>query len=358
MRRLDSVDAQFLGIEDGRTHAHVCQLTIIEGKDADGAPVTAQTIRDLIAQRIHLMPPFRWRVKEVPFGLDYPVFVDDAQFDLDSHIWELALPAPGDAKQLGELVGRLASRPLDRSRPLWEAHVIGGLADGHVAMLTKLHHAAVDGISGMEMLSILLDDSPTVREIEAPAEQPTTNEPGDLELLARAVAGLPRQPLRMVRALPATLRHIDQLPGMRTIPGAKYVSGVADWAARAATRNRDGRQLERTPVRAPRASISGRITAHRRFAYGSLPLGTVKTIKNSTPGLTLNDVVVALCAGALRRRLAARGDEVDGPLVAMVPFTVRTGADREYGNRISSMIVAIPTDEPDPRQRLARARTR
>ena len=200
MRRLDSVDAQFLAIEDGRTHAHVCQLTIIEGKDADGAPVTAQTIRDLIAQRIHLMPPFRWRVKEVPFGLDYPVFVDDAQFDLDSHIWELALHAPGDAKQLGELVGRLASRPLDRSRPLWEAHVIGGLADGHVAMLTKLHHAAVDGISGMEMLSILLDDSPTVREIEAPAEQPTTNEPGDLELLARAVAGLPRQPLRMVRA--------------------------------------------------------------------------------------------------------------------------------------------------------------
>ena len=169
MRRLDSVDAQFLAIEDGRTHAHVCQLTIMEGKDADGTPVTAQTIHDLIAKRIHLMPPFRWRVKEVPFGLDYPVFIDDSQFDLDSHIWELALPAPGDAEQLGELVGRLASRPLDRSRPLWEAHVIGGLADGHVAMLTKLHHAAVDGISGIEMLSILLDDSPTGREIEAPA---------------------------------------------------------------------------------------------------------------------------------------------------------------------------------------------
>ena len=232
MRRLDSVDAQFLAIEDGRTHAHVCQLTIIEGKDADGAPVTAQTIRDLIAQRIHLMPPFRWRVKEVPFGLDYPVFVDDTQFDLDSHIWELALPAPGDAKQLGELVGQLASRPLDRSRPLWEVHVILGLADGHVAMLTKLHHAAVDGVSGVEMLSILLDDSPAGREIEAPYEQPTTREPGDLELLARAVVGLPRQPLRMVRALPATLRHIDQLPSMRTIPGAKYVSGAADWAAR------------------------------------------------------------------------------------------------------------------------------
>ena len=207
----------------------------------------------------------------------------------------------------------------------------------------------------MEMLSILLDDSPAGREIETPVDEPAANEPGDLELLARAAATLPRQPVRMIRALPATLRHIDQLPTMRTIPGAKYVSGAADWAARRATRNRDGRQLERTSVRAPRVSLGGRISAHRRFAYGSLPLATVKAVKNEVPGLTVNDVVVALCAGALRRRLAARGEVVDGPLVAMVPVTVRTGTDREYGNRISSMIVAIPTDVPDARERLERA---
>ncbi|GAB88746.1 WS/DGAT/MGAT family O-acyltransferase [Gordonia rhizosphera] len=357
MRRLSSVDAQFLAMEDGRTHAHVCQLTILEGTTADGSKLDAARIRELISERIDLMPPFRWRLGEVPFGLDYPVFVDDDNFDLDSHIWETALPEPGTDVQLGEAVGQIASRPLDRARPLWELHVIHGLAGGHVAMLTKVHHSAIDGVSGMEMLGVLLDPTPQPAP-EKPAHPTPVHaagkHPTDTELFLRGVASLPLQPVRMVRALPATLRYLDQLPTMRSLPAANLISGAADRAARVATRNKDGRTLERPRADTPKVSFGGRISSHRRFAFGTLSLETIKAIKAQVPGATLNDVVVALCAGTLRRRMIARGDDVNTPLVAMVPVSVRT-KEEEYGNQISSMIVAIPTDEPDVRERVMRA---
>jgi hypothetical protein len=137
----------------------------MEGATADGSRLTAARIRGLLADRIHLMPPFRCRFKQVPFALDYPVFVEDTAFDLDSHIWEIAIPTPGDPERLGELVGLIASRPLDRARPLWELHVIHGLESDRVAVLTKVHHAAVDGVSGVELLGTLLDPTPEIRAI-------------------------------------------------------------------------------------------------------------------------------------------------------------------------------------------------
>ncbi|WP_202399134.1 wax ester/triacylglycerol synthase domain-containing protein [Gordonia mangrovi] len=249
---------------------------------------------------------------------------------------------------------------LDRARPLWEIHVIHGVEDGRVAMLTKLHHAAIDGVSGIELLSALLEPTPRPlpREVVADEKGSVGHEPGDLELLARAFAALPMQPIRMMRALPATLRHIDQLPTMRNLPGTELLSAAADRAARIATRNRDGRTLERPTVsRAPKTSFGGRISPHRRFAYGTLPLTTVRAVKDALPGATVNDIVVALCAGALRRRMAARGDDPNTALVAMVPVSVRTkdpAQGNTYGNQISSMIVTIPTDEPDARARLER----
>ncbi|MGV9711657.1 wax ester/triacylglycerol synthase domain-containing protein [Gordonia sp. NPDC003424] len=349
MRRLSSVDAQFLAAEDGRTHAHVCQLTILEGTTADGSTLDGARIRDLIGERIDLMPPFRWRVTEVPFGLDYPVFVEDDSFDLDSHIWETALPEPGTDVQLGEAVGQIASRPLDRARPLWELHVIHGLESGRVALLTKVHHSAIDGVSGMELLGALLDPTPDFAP-EKPAHPAPVHavgkNPSDTELFLRGIASLPLQPVRMVRALPATLRHLDQLPTMRNLPATALISGAADRAARIATRNKDGRTLERPRAEAPKVSFGGRISPNRRFAYGSLPLAPIKAIKAATPGATVNDIVVALCAGTLRRRMMARGDSLDTPLVAVVPVSVRT-KEEQYGNQISSMIVAIPTDEAD-----------
>ncbi|MCB1292967.1 MAG: DUF1298 domain-containing protein, partial [Mycobacterium sp.] len=159
----------------------------------------------------------------------------------------------------------------------------------------------------------------------------------------------------MVRGVPTALRYIDQLPTMRNLPGAGIIASMADRAQRIATCNKDGRSLEHPQAAAPKVSFGGRISAHRRFAFGSLPLTTVKSIKNAVPGATVNDVVVAVCAGALRRRMMARGDDISTPLVAMVPVSVRTGDEQRYGNQISSMIVPIPTDEPDPRRRLERA---
>jgi WS/DGAT/MGAT family acyltransferase len=344
-------------MEDGRIHSHVCQLTIIEAKANDGAKVDRQRIRNLLADRIDLMPPFRWRVKEVPFGLDYPVLVDDDAFDLDSHIWESALPAPATDEQLGEAVGHIASRPLDRARALWELHIIHGQAGDRVALVTKVHHAVVDGVSGMELLGALLD--PTAEPVgtgdrPATVDQRVGSAPSDMGLFARALVSLPAQPVRMVRGVPVALRHIDQLPTMRHLPGAGLIARAADRAERIATRNRDGRNLEHPHAAAPKVSFGGKISAQRRFAFGSLPLTTIKSIKNSVPGATVNDVVIALCAGALRRRMVARGDDIGTPLVAMVPVSVRT-SDQQFGNQISSMIVPIPTDQNGARQRLERA---
>lgn len=289
----------------------------------------------------------------MPFGLDYPVFADDPDFDLDAHLWEMALPEPADEQALGELVARLASRPLDRGRPLWEVHLVHGLAEGRVALLTKIHHCLVDGVSGLELLSSILDVTPEGRDVQPGTAEP---EPGasDLSLLARGVAALPRQQARMVRALPSTLRHLDQLPTMRNLPGSGFLSSAADSAYRLVTRDRDGEILERPAGAAPRVSFSGRISAHRRFAYGTLDLETVKAIKNTRPGTTVNDVVVALCAGALRRRLEARGETPGDPLVALVPISVREKGE-EYGNHIAFLMVEIPTDEADPLARLERA---
>ncbi|MBX7433962.1 wax ester/triacylglycerol synthase family O-acyltransferase [Mycobacterium sp. Y57] len=362
MRRLSSVDAQFLAMEDGRIHSHVCQLTIIEATTAAGAKVDGRRIRELLADRIDRMPPFRWRVKEVPFGLDYPVLVDDEAFDLDSHIWESALPAPGTDQQLADTLARIVSRPLDRARSLWELHVIHGLADDRIALVTKVHHSIVDGVSGMELLGALLDPTPEPADTpELPAAAPRSlgAAPSDVELLTRAIATLPVQSVRIARSVPTMLRHIDQLPTMRNLPGAGVIARAADRAERIATRNKDGRSLEHPHAAAPKVSFGGRISAQRRFAFGSLPLATIKSIKDTVPGATVNDVVVALCAGALRRRMMARGDDVATPLVAMVPVSVRTGdqdsGNQDYGNQISSMIVPIPTDEPDPLRRLEQA---
>jgi diacylglycerol O-acyltransferase len=356
VRRLSSVDAQFLAIEDGRNHAHVCQLTILEATTADGARLDGRRVRDLLAERIELLPPFRWRVREVPFGLDYPVLVEDDTFDLDSHIWESALPPPGDDEQLGRAVGDIASRPLDRARPLWELHVIQGLKDDRVALVTKLHHSVIDGVSGMELLGALLDTtpSPELRTLEADAQDSVGAAPSDAGLLARAIVSLPRQPARMIRGLPPMLRHIDQLPTMRSLPGAGVVAKVADRAERIATRNKDGRNLEHPHAEAPKVSFGGRISSQRRFAFGTLSLTTIKAIKNAIAGATVNDVVVAVCAGAIRRRMIARGDDVSTPLVAMVPVSVRT-SEQKYGNQVSAMMVVIPTNEPDARRRLESA---
>jgi diacylglycerol O-acyltransferase / wax synthase len=354
MRQLTSLDAQFLALETNRTYGHVGGFAVHDPTTAPGGTLTREDICRLVGERIHLLPPFRWKLATVPFGLDTPYWVEDSDFDIDFHIRETAVPPPGGARQLGEQIARISARPLDRSRPLWELYLVHGLEGGKVGILTKIHHAAVDGMSGAEIMSILLDPSPEGREVPPPDAEYGEEVPSQVEMFARGVLGMQRQPLRALRALPVTLPGLDEMPIVRSLPLVGRVGRAAAQAQSWTRGSRDGGVLERPTVRAPRTRFNGRISPHRRYSFGSLSLDKVKAIKNEL-GITVNDVVMALCATALREWLLERDELPRDPLVAMVPVSVRTEEERgTYGNRVSTMIVPIPTDEPDTRARLMR----
>jgi diacylglycerol O-acyltransferase / wax synthase len=350
VRQLTSLDNQFLALETPRQSGHVAGLAILDPSSRPGGPLDLAAIEELIAERLPLLPPLRWRLVEVPLGLDYPHWVDDPDFDLDFHVRELALPAPGTDAKLAEQVARIVARPLDRARPLWELYLIWGLEGGGVAMLTKIHHAVIDGLSGTEIMGVLFDLHPEGREVadEMPAPD---RRPGDLEMLARGLAGIPRYPVRMLRSIPSALPNLEQTP-FGTIPGAGTVARIADRARRVA--GRDGGVIEKTTLRAPKTSFNGRISPHRRFAFGQLSLDEVKAVKNEH-GLTVNDVVVSICAGAVRSWLLAHDELPADPLVAQIPVSVRGSHQAgTYGNRIMLMSAPFHTNEPDPVRRLGR----
>ncbi|MEA2392021.1 MAG: diacylglycerol O-acyltransferase / wax synthase [Solirubrobacteraceae bacterium] len=351
MRQLTSLDTQFLALESARQSGHVAGVAILDPSTAPGGSLGCEDIHKLLNERLPLLPPLRWRLAEVPLGLDYPYWVDDTDFDLHFHVREIALPSPGTDKQLAEQVARIVSRPLDRARPLWELYLIHGLESGHLAMLTKIHHALVDGMSGAEIMGLLLDLSPEGRELpkresRSGAEHP----PSGLEMAARGLMGLPRYPLRALRALPTTIPNIQETP-FGTLPGAETVGqitgrlmslvGLADRA-------------ERNDLHAPRTAFNGRISPHRRFAFGQLSLDEVKEVKNHY-GVTVNDVVVSMCAGAVRRWLLEHDEMPDEPLVAQIPVSVRTEEQTgTFGNRIMLMSAPLFTNEAYPVERLVR----
>ena len=330
-------------------------LAVYDPSIAPGGTLEIRDVCRLVSDRLHLLPPFRWRLVGVPVGHDLPYWVEDPAFDLDFHIRDSAVPPPGDDRQLAETVARIFARPLDRSRPLWELYLIHGLPEGRVAMLTKLHHAMVDGVSGNEILGVLLDPSREGKEIPpAPEERAGERVPGELEMLGRGLLGLPRQPLRALRSLPTALPNLTSLPGANAFPGVPRLTSAMSRVRRLAGSDEDPAILEVTTARPPRTSFNRRISGHRRFSFGQLSLDTVKAIKNEA-GVTVNDVVVALSAGALRDWLKERDELPKEPLVALVPVSVRTEEEMgTFGNRVSMMIVPIATDEADPKRRLKR----
>jgi diacylglycerol O-acyltransferase / wax synthase len=354
MRQLTSLDAQFLAIESPRTYGHVGGLAVYDPSTAPGGRLGVEDIYRMVCERLHLLPPFRWKPVQVPFGLDHPYWVEDPDFDLDFHIRESAVPPPGGDAQVAETVARIFARPLDRSRPLWELYLIHGLESDRVALLTKIHHSAVDGVSGNEILAVLLDPSPEGREIPPPERESRGERvPGELEMLGRGLLGMPRQPLRALRSIPTALPNLTDLPGANAFPGVPTISRGLAGLRRVVSGEGSG-VLEVATARPPRTSFNGPISAHRRFAFGSLSLDSVKALKNEL-GITVNDVVVALCATAVRDWLEARDELPDEPLVALIPVSVRTEEERgSFGNRVGAMIVPLPTDEPDPRARLMR----
>jgi diacylglycerol O-acyltransferase len=356
MRQLTSLDAQFLALESAETYGHVGGLAVYDPSTAPGGELTRQDIYKLLSERLHMLPPFRWRLVPVPFGLDHPYWIEDPDFDLDFHIRDSAVPPPGNDKQIAETVSRIFSRPLDRAHPLWELYLIHGLEGGRVGMLTKIHHSAIDGVSGAEILGVLLDSSPEGREIPPPQDfSGPDRAPGQLEMLGRGLLGVPRYPVRALQGLPNTLSNLDEIPGLSTLPGAATVSRFTSRLLRRGPGSEDGGILESESVRAPQTRFNTRISPHRRFAFGSVSLDRVKAIKNEL-GITVNDVVVALCATALREWLLERDELPDDPLVAMVPVSVRTDEQKgTFGNRVSMMVAPIPTDVADTRERLMRA---
>src|SRR4051794_25090902 len=257
MRQLTTLDAQFLAVESARTYGHVGSLAIYDPSTAPGGRLGVEDLCGLVAERVHLLPPLRWRLARVPLGVDLPYWVEDPDFALAFHIRESAVPPPGDDRRLAETVARIFARPLDRGRPLWEIYVIHGLPDGNVALLTKIHHAVVDGVSGNEVLAVLLDPSPEGRDLPPDTNPPSPERmPNDLELLRRGILGLPRQPVRALRSIPTTLPNVTELPGVNALPGGPTVSRAVGRVRSAVTR-RDPQVLEATTARPPRTPFNG-----------------------------------------------------------------------------------------------------
>ena len=353
MRRLSALDLQFLGLEDGRNHGHVAGLHVYDPSTAPSGRLGREEVLEHLRERLPMLTPLRWRLVQVPLHLGRPYWVDDQDFDLDFHVRELALATPGSDAQLAEQVARLHARPLDRDHPLWEVYVIEGLHGGRVAIFFKLHHAAVDGLSSAELLAHLLDLAPEGRAVEQSLPAPETA-PGTVGLLARGIADACLYPARALGVLPRTLAHLDGNPAFRTVPGAGFLArAVRALPVDVSSRN-DGGILEAPAARAPQTVFNSGLSAHRRVAFRSLSLSDVKTVKNAF-GCTVNDVIVSLCAGALRTVLQDQGELPEEDLVAMVPVSVRTAEQQgTFGNRVSAMFVPLPTGEPDPIVRLAR----
>ncbi len=350
MRQLTSLDAQFLALENPRQSGHVAGVAVLDPSTRPSGKLELADIHHLMEVRLPLLPPMRWRLVEVPFGLDYPYWLDDPHFDLEYHVRELAIPPPPTEEKIAEQISRIVARPLDRSRPLWEAYLIHGLEDDRVGLLTKIHHSMVDGLSGAEIMGVLFDLAPEGREIPEPHGNSTEREPSELEMLARGLMGVPRYPIRALRSLPSALPHLDDTP-FGTLPGAGTISRVAGRLEHLLTRG-DGRVADHTTHKAPRTSFNGRVSPNRRFTFGQLDLDQVKAAKNRH-GCTVNDVVVSICSGAVRRWLLEHDELPPEPLIAQIPVSVRTDEQAgTYGNRIMLMGVPIFTNEPNAVKRL------
>jgi WS/DGAT/MGAT family acyltransferase len=350
VRQLTALDQQFLALEGPRHVGHVGGLAVLDPSTAPGGKLSLADLQHLVVERLPLVPPFRWRLACVPFRLDYDYWIDDPDFDIDFHVRELGLPPEAGDEQLAEQVARIFARPLDRSRPLWELYLIHGLPQGRVGVMTKIHHAVIDGMSGAEIMGVLLDTSPEGREPPPPLSEPGDEQPGELEMLARGVLGLARYPLRLAGSLPRALPNVREVPQLSAIPGLRAAGSVASLVQGALGRR--GRVVGHKELVPPRTSFNGRISAHRRFVFGQLSLDAVKEVKHHY-GCTVNDVVVSICAGAVRRWLLEHDELVSEPLVAQIPVSVRTERQQgTYGNRILLMTAPLFVDQPDPVRRL------
>ena len=329
--RLTGLDSSFLHLEDGATHMHVAGAAILDGR----APTYDELIEHILS-RLPLVPRYRQRLAFVPLGQGRPVWVDDPHFNVAFHVRHTALPSPGGDEQLKRLCGRIFSQALDRSRPMWELWLVEGLADDRFAVLSKTHHALVDGISGVDIATVLFDTSPEPAGVAPEGERVPRPLPTDAQLLADALLERATAPAEIARSVRAALRGPRQVA--TKLGGAVHGLGAV---ARAGLRS------------APPSPLNVRIGPHRRFTWVRGDLQQFKAVKNALGG-TVNDVVLAAVAGALGQYLLDRGERVDGAVLrAMVPVSVRADVERgALGNKVAAMWATLPIGEADPVTRL------
>jgi diacylglycerol O-acyltransferase / wax synthase len=336
MERVAGKDAIFLYMETSSHHQHMAFAGVFDPSTVPGGAPGGRDlylrICDLLRDRLHLFPPFRRRLVQVPFDLHHPVFVEDPAFDLSFHIRRAALPAPGGRRELQDMVADIASRPMDRSHPLWEMYVVEGVEGGRWALIAKAHHVIVDGIGGNEILVNLLDLTPEVQPVDPPDEPWTPDElPSELKLLAGAAVANATSPVRGVKAVRKSL-------------------GTLTTVVRERRRKDEDTALA---VLGPRTVLTQSRSPKRQVAFGQASFADVRRVKDHF-GVKVNDVVLAMCGRALRRFLAELGDEPSSQLVAAVPISIREGEGEGHGNKVAGMTVPLADDEVDVGEQLRR----
>jgi diacylglycerol O-acyltransferase / wax synthase len=332
VERLSSLDAGFLQLENDRQQMHVGSLLLFEGPPPSFASFTAH-----LAACLDEVPRYRQRVQRMPLDLARPAWADDPHFSLAYHLRHTAIPSPGDDVALRALVGRVMGQRLDVDRPLWEMWLVEGLADGRWAVITKTHHAMIDGLAGNELMEIVLDRSP-----EAPHRTPQTwtpdPEPSAARLAVEGVTGLAELPVDLVRAVRDAVDALAT-PTELARAGLARVAGLASAGRRAAR---------------PTSVLNGPLGPHRRWGWARAELDDARTVKEAAH-CTVNDVVLAACAGGLREYLLQRGEDVTDVVVrSLVPVSIRTEEHRgRLGNQVTAMFADLPVGVADPWERLA-----
>jgi diacylglycerol O-acyltransferase len=333
--RLSPQDVSFLHLEDDVSHMHIASVAIFEGPPPLFTDVVA-----MVDAKLALVPRYRQVVRFVPFDLGRPVWADDPHFNIEYHLRHTALPAPGSEEQLRNLVGRVMAQQLDRSRPLWEIWVVEGLEDGRWAMLSKTHHAMVDGVAGTDLLAVIMDISPDADRAPPILWEPRPS-PDNKKLATDAMVDFVRSPYEQVRAARASTRVVRHAAG--------YTKEVAEGLVAMAGLVRP------TPV----SSLNGPLGPHRRYFWASTCVDDIKKVRKGLGG-TFNDVILAAITNGFRELLLSRGESVDRVVRTLVPVSVRPRdasgkavGDGTFENKVSAMFAELPVSIEDPAQRLA-----
>ena len=369
MQKLTGLDEMFLSVDDAGTTNGVMGGLVIYSKPANRTAARAGAMVERIEDRIEQLPFLRWKLARVPFGLDHARWIDLGRIDVSEHVRSVRLIKPGDDKQLATEVAAIMSTPLPHDRPLWELVVIEGLAGGRIAHLMRVHHGLIDGSSVPTVLDILSDDPTPRRGLDAHPEHEGDRFGGRVGMLGRGLAATATRPARFLglqaraggwlvsqvrsdglSAAPAFAGRI--LPGVVGAPFRKLAN-----VRREASDRPEVHSLIPT-LRKPATPVNGRVGAERSYAFSDLALADFKKVGKAY-GVTLNDVVMAVVAGTLRRHLETRGGIPEKPLVVCIPASLRTGEERPYwSNQVSMFFAELPTDVADPIERLHAASTR